>query len=88
MLLLALLALVATSIYSIAKAPAALRIAAALLFTLPASLGYVVTFYASATEDTRMYYPIAGAIGAWIVGAVIFDALRKRQNKQPESSVV
>jgi hypothetical protein len=86
MLPLALIALAITSLYSIAKAPIALRVSAAVLFTVPAGLGYAVAYFAATTEDTRVFYPIAGAIAGWIVGAVVFDTLRKRHLKNAETS--
>lgn len=86
MLPLALIALAITSLYSIAKAPTALRVSAGVLFTLPAGLGYVIAYFAATTEDTRVFYPIAGAIGGWIVGAIVFDTLRKRHLKSVEEA--
>lgn len=44
-----------------------------------ATVGYAVAYFAATTEDTRVFYPIAGAIAGWILGALVFDSLRKKR---------
>jgi peptidoglycan/LPS O-acetylase OafA/YrhL len=78
MLPLAILGLASASVWSVIKAPESLRTIAAVLFLLPASLGGIVTHSLTTDPSAKAYYGIAGAIGGWMVGALIYDNRRKK----------
>ena len=87
MLQIALIALAITSAYSIFRAPASLRLTAVLLFVVPPIVCYGIAYVLAPDKDTRIYYPIAGAIFGWAIGALIYDARRKGAAKAAASSM-
>ena len=81
MLLIALVLILAASVYSVAKAPEDLRIKAVCWMVIPCFIGFVgVFFFFMDDVIARGYYGVAGAIAGWAVGALAYDSKRKKNN--------